>query len=163
IVVNAMQKGSTNAATRRAYVPRPMASGIPIPSGPRLAILAGQGVGPIQVGATVKTIERHMDLPCDVLTDNLCRYIARAVDFHLEDGVVRAVVVHRRDRPAGKDKRGKRRVFGIFNGAIPPDFQVMMKRQVIMEHLGPPLKTETVQTPNEFNTLERHYYDGLVA
>src|SRR5262245_18834978 len=36
----------------------------PMPSGLRLAILAGKGVGPIRFGATVATIERLMDLPC---------------------------------------------------------------------------------------------------
>jgi hypothetical protein len=31
-----------------------------------LAVLAGQGVGPIRIGATVATIERLMELPGEV-------------------------------------------------------------------------------------------------
>jgi hypothetical protein len=156
-------RDDNRSANRPKYVPQPAASMIPIPSGPRLAILSGQGVGPIRIGATVQTIERHMSLPCELLTSELCRYFARAVDFHLKDGVVERVVVHRRDRAAGKDKRGKERVFGIFNGGIPPDFEVMMKQHVVMEHLGPPLKKESVKAPNQFDTVERHHYEGLVV
>lgn len=104
-----------------------------------------------------------MDRPCDVATDKLCRYIGRAVDFHLKDGVVYKIVVHRRDRPAGKDKNGADAVFGIFNGGLPPDFEVMMKQKVIEDHLGPPLKKETVSEDNPFHTVERDYYDGMTV
>jgi hypothetical protein len=134
-----------------------------MPTGPRLAILAGQGVGPIRIGATVKTIERHMQAPCDLVDDKRCRYIARAVDFGLADGKVKRIEVHRAERPAGKDKAGKERRFGIFNGAIPPDFQTMMHKHVIFEHLGPPLRQETVKDQAEFKTEERHFYEGMTV
>lgn len=163
IVINAMSRQKSPYASNRKYVPQPAPSVVPIPSGPRLAILAGKGVGPIRIGATVETIERHMALPCEVKTETRCRYIGRAVDFYLKDGVVDHLVVHRRDRPAGKDRHGKDRVFGIFNGGIPPDFQVMMKQRVIEEHLGPALRKESVAQPNPNNTIERHYYDGMVV
>lgn len=104
-----------------------------------------------------------MDRPCDVVTENLCRYIGRAVDFHLKDGVVNKIVVHRRDRPAGKDKNGEDAVFGIFNGGFPPDFEVMMKQKVIADHLGPPKRKEAVSADNPFHTVERDYYDGMTV
>lgn len=160
ITLNAFSKRPPDEA-ERTYVPQPAATRIPLPSGPRLAILAGKGVGPIRLGATRATIERQMDRPCDVVTESLCRYITRAVDFHLSGGVVDKVVVHRRDRPAGKDKSGKEQVYGLFNGGFPPDFEVMMKRKVIMDHLGPALKLEEVTQDNPNHTVERQYYDGM--
>lgn len=163
IVVNAFGRPPNAGGTERKYVPQPAAKRIPLPGGPRLAILPGKGVGPIRLGATRATIERHMDRPCDVATEILCRYIARAVDFHLTGGVVDKVVVHRRDRPAGKNEAGEDSVFGIFNGGFPPDFEVMMKQRVIMDHLGPALKQEKVKDDNPNHTLERHYYDGMVV
>ena len=163
VITNALYERPKLDRSGTRYVPKPAPTRIPLPSGPRLAILAGQGVGPIRIGATRKTIERHMQAPCEVSTETLCRYIGRAVDFNLKDGVVESIVVHRVDRPAGKDAKGEPQTFGIFNGAIPPDFQVMMKQQVVMDHLGPPLRKEKVAEPGEFNTLERHYYDGMVV
>lgn len=163
VVTHALYKQPRPGASARRYVPKPAPSRIPLPSGPRLAILAGQGVGPIRIGATRKTIERHMQAPCEVSSESLCRYIGRAVDFNLKNGVVDSIVVHRMDRPAGKDQQGNQQVFGIFNGALPPDFQVMMKQKVIMDHLGPPLRQEKVAEPGEFSTMERHYYEGMVV
>ena len=126
-----------------------------------MAILAGKGVGPIRIGATRATIERQMARPCEVVTESLCRYIGRAVDFHLKDGVVYKVVVHRRDRPAGKDNSGREQVFGLFNGGLPPDFEVMMKQKVIMDHVGPASRQEKVTGDNPNHTVERHFYDGM--
>lgn len=163
IVVNAFSKSGAPRSSTPTYVPKPAATRIPLPTGPRLAILPGKGVGPIRLGATRATIERHMDRPCDVGTETLCRYIGRAVDFHLTGGIVDKVVVHRRDRPAGKDKTGEDSVFGIFNGGFPPDFEVMMKQKVIMDHLGPSLRKEKVTEDNRNHTVERHYYDGMTV
>lgn len=161
IIVNAFDRSPAPEASARRYVPKPAATHIPLPSGPRMAILAGKGVGPIRLGATRATIERQMARPCDVVTESLCRYIGRAVDFHLTGGVVDKVVVHRRDRPAGKDQSGKEQIFGLFNGALPPDFEVMMKQKVIMDHLGPASRQEKVTEDNPNHTVERHYYDGM--
>ena len=33
----------------------------------------------------------------------------------------------------------------------------------IQEYLGQPKRAEKVETPNDFNTVERHYYDGLAV
>lgn len=163
VIVNAFARPGSTSSSRTRYVPQPAPTRIPLPTGPRLAILPGKGVGPIRIGATRATIERQMDRPCDVATETLCRYIGRAVDFHLTGGVVDKVVVHRRDRPAGKDRSGKEAVFGIFNGGFPPDFELMMKQKVIMDHLGPSLRQEQVTGDNPNHTVERHYYDGMTV
>lgn len=136
----------------------------PMPSGPMLAIFAGQGVGPIRIGATVATIQRHMALPCDVKTPALCRYIGRAVEFELKNGVTERIRVHRAGRAAGKDAGGSEREYGFFNGAIPPDLRFGMTPAAIQEHLGPAERVEKVEPsapPN--STAERHYYPGLLV
>ena len=74
-------------------------------------MLAGQGVGPIRIGATVATIQRHMALPCEVKDDKVCRYIARGVEFELKNGVTERVRVHRAGRAAGKDASGATREY----------------------------------------------------
>jgi len=134
-----------------------------LPSGPVLAILAGQGVGPIRIGATVATIERHMALPCDVKTKDVCRYLARGVEFQLENGVTKTILVSRAGRPAGKDAAGKDAEYGFFNGAIPPDLQLGMVPSAIQEHLGQPKRVE--RDPNAgagaADRVEIHHYDGL--
>jgi hypothetical protein len=140
----------------------PATARLALPSGPLLAILAGQGVGSIRLGATVSTIERLMERPCDVVTDTVCRYIDRAVEFELEDGVTRAVVVHRAGRPAGKDGAGKERVYGVFNGAIPPDLVPGMLPQAIIQYLGKPERLERGGADNAFRNVERHHYPGML-
>ena len=133
-----------------------------VPSGPRLAILAGKGVGTIRIGATVATIERHMGRKCDELTGQVCRYVGRAVDFLLDDGKVASVHVHRPHRPSGvKDDAGVERVFGVFNGAIPPDVQFGMTIPGVQVALGPPQRVEKVND-ERFGTRELHYYPGMI-
>jgi len=134
-----------------------------LPQGPMLAMLAGQGVGSIRIGATVATIERHMALPCDFKTETLCRYVTRAVEFELKDGVTERIRVHRHGRSAGKDNSGAPIEYGFFNGAIPPDLRFGMLPKAIQEYLGQPIRAEKVETPNEFNTIERHYYKGMIV
>lgn len=128
-----------------------------------LAVLAGQGVGPIRIGATVATIQRHMDLPCEVKTPAVCRYIGRGVEFHLKHGVTERIYVQRAGRAAGKDKDGNEREFGFFNGAIPPDLRLGMIPKAIQEHLGPPEHVETIQPAPPNNVAERHHYRGLIV
>jgi hypothetical protein len=135
----------------------------PLPSGPRLAILAGQGVGPIRIGATVATIQRHMELPCEVKEDKVCRYIARGVEFELKNGVTERVRVHRAGRAAGKDAAGVEREYGFFNGAIPPDLAFGMVPKAIQEHLGAPERVETLEAAPPNYTAERHYYPGMIV
>ena len=134
-----------------------------LPSGPVLAILAGQGVGPIRIGATIATIERHMAAPCDVKSKDVCRYLARAVEFQLENGVTKTIVVSRAGRPAGKDAAGKDAEYGFFNRAIPPDLQLGMVPSAIQEHLGEPKRVERNPTAaaGAADRVEIHEYPGM--
>jgi hypothetical protein len=121
----------------------------------------GQGVGPIRIGATVATIQRHMGQPCDVKTAEVCRYIARGVEFHLEKAVTKQIYVQRAGRPAGKDASGADAEFGFFRGAIPPDLQLGMVPSAIQEHLGPPRNVERRENAGVADRVEIHEYDGL--
>jgi hypothetical protein len=132
-----------------------------LPEGPSLAIQAGQGVGPIRIGATVATIERLMEAPCEVKTESVCRYIRRAVEFDLDkNGFTERITVHRRDRPAGPDARGEPRVYGFFNGGIPPGVGLGMIPAAVLKILGPPQSSERVTTANDFDTIDRDTYPG---
>jgi hypothetical protein len=133
-----------------------------VPIGPRLAILAGTGVGPIRFGATVATIERLMEAPCELKTPDKCGYVVRAVEFELKDGVVDRIVIHRHERPAGPDAQGKPQTYGFFNGGIPPYLGFGMIPSAIQKVLGPPASVEKVTTPNDFDTVERDTYPGMV-
>src|SRR3954467_8184354 len=107
--VAAEAKDAKEAARRRKWAQ---------PSGPMLAVLPGEGVGPIRLGATVGTIERLMDKRCEVLTEELCRYVTRGIDFHLQGGYTDWTHVQRAGRRAGVVFRGEPIEFGFFNGAI---------------------------------------------
>jgi hypothetical protein len=136
-------------------------SSVQMPEGPQLAILAGQGVGPIRIGATVATIERLMEAPCEVKSASVCRYIRRAVEFHLDkNGVTEKIIVHRHDRPAGPDAKGEPQVYGFFNGNIPPGAGLGMIPKAVIEFLGPPVSSERVTTANDFDTVDRDTYPG---
>jgi hypothetical protein len=134
---------------------------IPIPSGPAYPIAPGVGVGPIRFGATQKTIERLMEAPCDTASADVCRYVARAIEFRMKDGVVHAMAVQRRGRQAGKDAQGHPLSFGVFNGMIPPDLEVGMIPSAIQEYLGAPDRIEALKNPGPDGNAERHYYAGL--
>ncbi len=139
----------------------PPTSTAQLPEGPVLAIQAGQGVGPIRIGATVATIERLMEAPCEVKTAEVCRYIKRAVEFHLdEQGITERIVIHRKDRPAGLDAQGRPQAYGFFNGGIPPGVGLGMVPKAVLEILGKPLSSERVTGKNENNTLDRDTYPG---
>ena len=142
-------------------VPMPAKRNWALPSGPVLAVLAGQGVGPIRIGATIATIERLMAAPCDVKTRHLCRYVGRGVEFQLENGAVKLITVQRAGRPAGKDNAGKVAEYGFFNGAIPPDLQLGMVPSALQEHLGQPKSIERRDAPGAADRVEIHHYPGL--
>lgn len=133
-----------------------------LPTGPGLAIEAGKGVGAIRFGATVATIERLMDKRCEVLSENMCRYHTRGVDFHLVNGALAKVHVHRAGRPAGNDVTGKKLEYGFFNGGIRPDLALGMTPKAMQEYLGPPERVEQVPEPNPKNMVARDYYPGLI-
>jgi hypothetical protein len=134
-----------------------------MPSGPMLPVEAGSGLGAIRIGATAATIERLMDKPCEVRTEELCRYITRGVDFHLEGGVTQWIHVQRAGRPAGVDFKGEPVEFGFFNGAIPPDVRLGMVPRAVQQYLGPPERIESVPQPNPASIVARDYYPGLVV
>lgn len=156
---SALTAATAPSESASAAVPNPT---FQVPIGPRLAILAGEGIGPIRFGATVATIERLMEAPCDQKTPDKCRYIMQAVEFELKDGVVNRMVLHRHERPAGPDAQGRPQIYGFFNGAIPPYLGFGMIPSAARELLGPPASVEKVTTPNDFNTVERDTYPGMV-
>jgi hypothetical protein len=137
-------------------------STVQLPEGPILAIQPGQGVGPIRIGATVATIERLMAAPCEVKTPDVCRYIVRAVEFDLSNGVTQRIIVHRHDRPAGPDAKGQPQVYGFFNGGIPPGAGLGMIPEAVFKIIGPPQSLEKVSGTNDNNTVERAIYPGMV-
>jgi hypothetical protein len=133
-----------------------------LPTGPSFAIEAGKGIGAIRFGATVATIERLMDKRCEVLSENMCRYVTRGVDFHLVNGVLAKVHVQRAGRPAGNDVTGQKLEFGFFNGGIRPDLALGMRPKAMQEYLGPPERVEQVSEPNPQNMVARDHYPGLI-
>lgn len=126
-------------------------------------MLAGQGVGPIRIGATVATIERLMAAPCEFKTPSVCRYVTRAVEFELDNGATKQIHVHRAGRPAGQDASGKPAEYGFFNGAIPPDLMLGMIPSAIQEYLGAPERVERSGAAGEALNVEVHHYKGLLA
>jgi len=150
-----------SAASPSASLQPTPPSKVQLPEGPVLAIQAGQGVGPIRIGATVATIERLMEAPCEVKTESMCRYIRRAVEFDLDkNGVTERIVVHRHERPAGPDAKGEPQVYGFFNGGIPPGVGLGMIPKAVIDMLGPPKSSERVSTANDFDTVDRDTYPG---
>ena len=153
VEAGAIEKDAREAMRRKKWSP---------PSGPLLSIEAGKGLGAIRLGATVGTVERLMDKRCEVLTEEICRYISRGVDFHLEGGVTSYIHVQRAGRPAGVDANGEPVEFGFFNGGIMPDLRLGMVPKAIQEYLGPPERVEPVPQPNPASIVARDYYPGLV-
>jgi len=147
----------TSAAISSAPPVEVQPSSWPIPSGLRLAILAGKGVGPIRFGATVKTIERLMDLPCEIRTEDSCRYIARAIDFMLKDGAVVEMHLHRVERGATPDGR----MYGVFNGRTPEGVAFLMLPTGVDELLGRAPKAEVVKDPGPWGMVEIREYPGM--
>lgn len=158
---SARSAASASAAAPSASAAPPPASTAQLPSGPVLAIQAGAGVGPIRIGATVATIERLMEAPCDLKTAEVCRYFDRAVEFYLgKDGFTNRIVINRRDRPAGLDAQGKPRAYGFFNGGIPPGVGLGMIPKAVLGIIGKPLSSERVNEANPNHTLDRDTYPG---
>ena len=150
-----------SAATTPAPPPAPTST-VQLPEGPVLAIDAGRGVGPIRLGATVATIERLMAAPCEVKTEQVCRYIVRAVEFELKNGVTDRITVHRHERLAGPDAHGVPQIYGFFNGGIPPGVGLGMLPSAVLKILGPPQSVQEVNTPNDNGTIRRETYPGMV-
>ena len=155
------QRAADAAATTPDAAPARTKS-IRIPAGPRFAILPGKGISALRLGATVETIERHMQAKCEELTATRCRYVTRAVEFELVDGVTRSIYINGPERKAGGvDPDGAPRMYGVFNGVILPDLMLGMTPQAIQEHLGPPKRVEKAPA-NSHATEEVHHYDGML-
>jgi hypothetical protein len=127
------------------------------PTGPRFAIIAGKGIGPIRLGASLATVERLMELPCPDKSDTVCRYVDRGAEFRFVDGKLTRIVIHRggREAPGGK-------VWGVFNGGIPPDLQFGMIVPAVQQFLGPPKSVKQGNEGADTETSEQHVYEGMV-
>ncbi|HWA78412.1 MAG TPA: hypothetical protein VG937_39020 [Polyangiaceae bacterium] len=148
------------SSSAAVLLPPPKRHNWPAPSGPVLAVLAGQGVGPIRIGATTATIERLMAAPCEVKTADVCRYPGRGVEFVLEKGVTQTVHIYRAGRPT-RDQAGNPTEFGFFRGAIPPDVQLGMVPAAVQEHTGQPQSIERSDVTGPGERVETHHYPGL--
>ena len=155
--VSAVPSAALVAPAEPVPDPRRVPTIWPIPQGPRLGIFAGEGVGAIRFGANVGTIERLMEVPCEIRTEDACRYIGRGVEFFLKDGVTDEIHTHRLGRPTTP----KPRTFGIFNGQTPQEVAFMMLAPAARGLLGKPLKTEKVVDGGDAHTVEVDTYDGL--
>jgi hypothetical protein len=129
------------------------------PRGPAFAVEPGAGLGPIRFGSTVATVERHMQIKCEELTDKYCRYIASGIELELTNGAVSGIVIHRFDRPVAGDPDKK---WGVFAGGIPPKVLMTMVPEAVIEQLGKPKRTETLKEDPLNWTVRRDTYDGLV-
>jgi hypothetical protein len=148
-------------ASATASTPTPSASSaqaFPVPVGPGLAIIPGKGVGAIRFGANVGTIERLMELPCEVKKEDLCGYNGRAVDFHLQDGVVNEIHVHRTGRSNAALAGAS---YGVFNGALVSGPRLEMLTEAVIELQGPAERVEPISAANHWNTVEHHHYQGM--
>jgi hypothetical protein len=151
------------ATTTAAPAAAPRVERTRVPVGPRFAIMPGQSVGPIRPGATVATIERHMQAKCPELGPKSCRYVDRGIEFELDDqGITRRIRIHRMHRSAGKSPDGQDLTWGPFHGAIPPDLLFGMLPTAIQEHLGKPKRVVPGAEGAHPAAAEQHHYDGMV-
>src|SRR5690606_14469156 len=88
-----------------------------VPVGPELIFVPGKGAGAIRFGATVETIERHMDAPCEKKTEDRCLDARAAVEFFLTEGKLSQMKAHRRDRKVTDPAPGKDEYFGSLAGS----------------------------------------------
>jgi hypothetical protein len=130
--------------------------------GPQLIFVPGKGAGAIRFGATVETIERLMEAPCDKKTEERCLYSRHAVEFFLKDGVLSRVKAHRRDRKVTDPAPGKDEYFGTLSGLVLPTILLGLHRHVVLEEFGEPSKKEAISPPGPDGLVDRHYYDGIV-
>jgi len=126
-----------------------------------LAVLAGQGAGPIRLGANIAQVQRLMQAPCEIRSENLCRYARRGMDYNLVGGLTQSIYIQRSGRPAGRSATGENLSFGFFQGMIPPDLRLGMLPEAIQQYLGKPRRITHVPGPNPQNMVERHEYPGM--
>lgn len=126
--------------------------------GPTLIIQQGKSIGPIYFGATTQTIERLMQAPCELKTETSCIYVAQAVEFTLNDGVMVRAKAHLRNRPVP----GSEEVFGLFNGGMPPKLALGLHRHIVLQEFGKPRRAEEIPLTGATGLVSRDYYDGLI-
>jgi hypothetical protein len=156
--------GRAPTARERGAPPAPAPWRIPV--GPKLPIEPGKGLGPIQFGAHIETIERLIGEPCEQKIEEpdgvlACRYSAQAVEFFLEGGKVTRMRVHRLGRPFKPEPKLD---FGIFNGGFLQGGGVGMLMGPTQELLGKPKAVRTLEGDalnNPYSTVEIHDYDGF--
>lgn len=149
-------------AEQKSPPPVPLVKGHQYPIGPRLVFVPGKGVGAIRFGATVETIERHMEAPCDQKTPERCLYVRQAVEFFLKDGVLVRLESHRRDRKVDGAPPDKDQYFGSVRGILPPKIMMGLHEHVVIEEYGEPDKKESIEPPGPDGLVARHYYDGVI-
>jgi hypothetical protein len=117
-------------------------------------------VGAIRFGATIATIERLMEFPCEIKTDTLCGYNGRAIDFVLKDGVAVEMHIHRVDR---LDRNLSGAKYGVFNGGLLNGASPGMLQPAASEMLGAAQRVEQVADGGPWGTVERHHYTDLIV
>lgn len=151
----------TSAAPQQTAAQREKAPVFNVPVGPSFAVEPGVGIGPIRFGATVETIQRHMEAPCTEKTETSCRYSILAVDFKLKDGVLEEIRLQGDERVFDKDQ--PEHTYGIFNGRLRGDVELGMYREYVESVMGPPLSSkdvEPVEPPEGYRTVAIAEYPG---
>lgn len=141
--------------------PAPLSLGHRFPVGPRLVFVPGKGVSAIRFGATVETIERHMEAPCDKKTEDRCLYVRAAVEFFLDDGKLARIKTHRRDRAVSDPPANGEKYFGSVRGIVQPKIMLGLHRHIVLEEFGEPKRKETVSPPGPDGLVDRHFYEGI--
>lgn len=141
---------------------QPLTLGHRYPVGPRLVFLPGKGVGAIRFGATVETIERHMEASCDEKTEKRCIYVRQAIEFFLEDGKLARIRASRRDRAVPDAPAKGDQYFGSLRGIVQPKIMMGLHRHIVVEEFGEPVKKESIDPPGPDGQLDKHFYDGII-
>jgi hypothetical protein len=130
----------------------------PIPQGPALLIEPGLGFGPVRLGATVATIERLMESPCDQREKSVCRYAGRGIEFVLNDqDVTTEMRAYRVGRPAPTLPA----VYGVFRGHTVGGLAPLMLQSAVLQLYGKPLKVQPVTDGGDAHTVEIYSYKGM--
>jgi hypothetical protein len=149
-------------ASKKKTGAQPLTLGHRYPVGPALVLVPGKGAGAIRFGATVETIERHMESPCDSKTNERCLYVRQAIEFFLKDGVLSRIKAHRRDRQVPHPPPKGDQYFGSLRGIVQPKIMMGLHRHIVVEEFGAPQKEEAVTTPGSDGLVDKHFYDGII-
>lgn len=98
-----------------------------------------------------------MELPCPDKSETVCRYVDRGAEFQFVNDKLTRIVIHRGGRAAPDGK-----VWGVFNGGIPPDLRFGMIIPAVQQFLGPPKSVKAGNEGADKETTEQHVYEGMV-